>query len=399
MISLSANHQKIIIQMPLLQYGYRLINKFTDNELVQKIGVRKIIIFLACIIIIAITYSGNNHPKPTDIKVVRPVRTIKVEHKIAGQSLSLTGEILAKNEIELGFRIDGKLIERLVSVGDMVTPGQTVARIDPQDAKDNLITAKSNFSAAQALLTQAISNEARQKTLLSKGVVTNARYEDAATQLQSAQSKVEAATANLNQVQSRLEYTNLQVDVAGVITAVMSEAGEVVRTGQAIMRVATDEGRDAVFNVPEQLFQNKPDGDLSVEVSLSLDPRIKTIGRVREVSPQADSLTRTFTVKVGLTNPPEAMKLGSTVTGSVVLSKGSAIELPVMSLNKSSSSPAVWVVDPNSSTVLLRNIKIIGYTQNSIIVSEGLQNGEVVVTAGVHSLYPGQQVKLLDSSK
>ena len=368
----------------LKQYGSRLINKYT------------IITAIIVVIIIAVTNSINNRPILNDEKVIRPVRTVKVEHKIAGKSLSLTGEILAKNEIDLAFRTDGKLIERLVSVGDTVTSGQTIARIDTQDAEDNFTSAKSNLSAAQAALAQAISNEARQKILLSKGVIANAKYEDATTQLQSAQAKVEGATASLNQAQNRLEYTNLQVDISGIITSINAEAGEVIKTGQVIMRVATDEGRDAVFNVPEQLFQNKPESKLPVEVSLSHDPTIKTIGYVREVSPQADSVTRTFAVKVGLTNPPEALKLGSTVTGCVTLNKASSIELPVMSLNKSNSSPAVWVVNPEDNTVSLRNIKIIGYNQDSIVVSEGLQNGELVVTAGVHSLHPGQQVKLQD---
>jgi RND family efflux transporter MFP subunit len=368
--------------MPIIQPGFRLINKYTLS------------IALIFVIAIIIIKSTGDTSKKEDEKLIRPVRVVKVAHKIAGQSLSLTGEILAKNEIDLSFRIDGKLIERLVSIGEGVTPGQIVARLDP---KDNLTAAKSNLNAAQAALDQATSNEARQKILLSKGVVTNAKYEDALSQLQSAQAKVEGAEANLNQAQNRVEYTNLKVDTAGIVTAVKAEAGEIVRAGQAVMRLATNEGRDAVFNVPEQLFQNKPSNDqLLVEVALSHDPNIKTTGIVREVSPQADSVSRTFTVKVGLKNPPEALKLGSTVTGSVTLNKGSAIELPVMSLNKSNSSPAVWVVNPENNTVSLRDVKIIGYNQDSVIISNGLESGELVVTAGVHSLYPGQQVKILE---
>jgi RND family efflux transporter MFP subunit len=372
--------------MPIIQPGFRLINKYTLS------------IALILVIVVIVIKSVGGTSKKEQEKLIRPVQVVKVAHKIAGQSLSLTGEILAKNEIDLSFRIDGKLIERLVSVGDLVTTGQIVARLDPQDVKDNLIAAKSNLNAAQAALDQATSNEGRQKILLSKGVVTNAKYEDALSQLQSAQAKVEGAEANLSQAQNRVEYTNLKVDTAGIVTAVKAEAGEIVRAGQAVMRIATNEGKDAVFNVPEQLFQSKPSNDqLTVEVSLSHDPSIKTTGIVREVSPQADSVSRTFTVKVGLKNPPEALKLGSTVTGSVTLNKGSAIELPVMSLNKSNSSPAVWVVNPGDNTVSLRDVKIIGYNQDSVIIAEGLENGELVVTAGVHSLYPGQQVKILEN--
>lgn len=371
--------------MPIIQPGFRLINKYTLS-----------IILIFIIVTISLKSIGNSSKQEPD-KLIRPVRVVKVVHKIAGQSLSLTGEIVAKNAIDLSFRIDGKLIERLVSVGDLVTPGQIVARLDPQDVKDNLTAAKSNLNVVKAALEQATSNEARQKTLLSKGVITNAKYEDALSQLQSEQAKVEGAEANLSQAQNRVGYTNLQVDTTSVVIAVKAEAGEIVKAGQAVMRIATNEGKDAVFNVPEQLFQNKRSNDLvSIEVALSHDPNIKTTGVVREVSPQADSATRTFTVKVGLKNPPEALKLGSTVTGSVTLNRGSAIELPVMSLNKSNSSPAVWVVNSDDNTVSLRNVKIMSYNHDSVIIAEGLENGELVVTAGVHSLYPGQKVKILE---
>ena len=188
--------------MPIIQPGFRLINKYT-------LSIALIVVILIAIIVIK---STGNTSKKEDEKLIRPVRVVKVIHKIAGQSLSLTGEILAKNEIDLSFRIDGKLIERLVSVGDTVTPSQVIARLDSQDVKDNLTAARSNLNAAQAALDQATSNEARQKILLSKGVVTNAKYEDALSQLQSAQAKVEGAEANLNQAQNRVEYTNLKAD-------------------------------------------------------------------------------------------------------------------------------------------------------------------------------------------
>jgi len=213
----------------------------------------------------------------------------------------------------------------------LVSVGQTIACIDPQDAKDNLSNAKASLNEAQSFLTLSVSNEARQKILLSKGVITNETYENALSQLQSAQAKVDGANASLNQAQNRLEYTNLQMDVAGVVTSTEAEAGEIIKAGQAIISVATNEGLDAVFNVPEQLFHNENKiTNLPVEVSLSHSPNIKTIGIVREISPQADSITRTFTVKVALNNPPKELKLGSTVTGSVSLNQGSAIEIPVM---------------------------------------------------------------------
>jgi RND family efflux transporter MFP subunit len=371
--------------MNKIQYLYRFVNKYTI------IGTILLVVLIISIKLL------NNPKKSEDSEVIRPVRTIVIEHQLTKKSLSLTGEILAKNELDLSFRIDGKLIQRLVSIGDLVSVGQTIAYIDPQDAKDNLTNARASLNAAQSFLTLSVSNEARQKILLSKGVITNETYENALSQLQSAQAKVDGANASLNQAQNRLEYTNLQMDVAGVVTSTKAEAGEIIKAGQAIISVATNEGLDAVFNVPEQLFHNENKiSNLPVEVSLSHSPSIKTIGIVREISPQADSITRTFTVKVALNNPPKELKLGSTVTGSVNLNQGSAIEIPVMALNKSGANPAVWVVDKTNNTVNLRNIKILSYTQDSIIISDGLENGEIVVIAGVNSLYQGQVVKLLE---
>lgn len=128
-------------------------------------------------------------------------------------------------------------------------------------------------------------------------------------QLQSSKSQVEAARATLNQAQNRLNYTDLRSDVAGIVTKTFADAGEVLRSGQAIVKIAT-ERLDAVFNVPEKSFQRKF-VDLSIEVSLSYNPNIKAFGTIRQVSTQADPVTRTFAVKVSLTNPPKEMKLGS----------------------------------------------------------------------------------------
>ncbi|XVN43633.1 MAG: efflux RND transporter periplasmic adaptor subunit [Candidatus Rickettsia vulgarisii] len=238
------------------------------------------------------------------------------------QPLLLTGEIAAKNETSLSFRVDGKLIERSVSLGDKVTANQIIAKLDPQDIKDSLTTAKSNLTAAEAVLKQASSKEARQKALYEKQYATKAQYDKVVQQLQSAKSQVEAAKATLNQVRSRLNYTDLRSDVAGTVTKTFADAGEVIRSGEAIVKIATDEGLDAVFNVPEKLFQRKLK-DLPIEVSLSYNPSIKASGIIRQVSPQADPVTRTFIVKVLLTNPPKEMKLWSTVIGSVISDDGS----------------------------------------------------------------------------
>jgi RND family efflux transporter MFP subunit len=172
----------------------------------------------------------------------------------------------------------------------------------------------------------------------------------------------------------------------------------VVQAGQLIARVAPKGGRDAVFDVPGQLLRSAP-SDPKVKVSLTDDQAVATIGRVREVAPQADPVTRTFEVKVGLTDPPDAMRLGATVIGTLQLDSSPTIEIPAGGLTEFDRKPAVWVVDPSSLAVSLRNVEVLRHNPATVAISSGLESGEIVVTAGVQALHPGQKVRLLGSAR
>lgn len=170
--------------------------------------------------------------------------------------------------------------------------------------------------------------------------------------------------------------------------------GEVVQPGQPVIEVARNDGRDAVFEVPASLLSSLP-ADPDVEVALARDPAVTARGRVREVAPQADPVTRTFQVRVGLILPPDAMRLGSTVVGHVMIDSGPVIEVPASALTRLNDKPAVWIVDPADDTVKLRNVEVLRFSPNSVSVSRGLEAGDIVVTAGVQALHPGQKVRLL----
>jgi RND family efflux transporter MFP subunit len=163
-----------------------------------------------------------------------------------------------------------------------------------------------------------------------------------------------------------------------------------------IVRLARKDGRDAVFDVPAQLLRSAP-GDPRITVSLTDDPKVTAHGRVREVAPQANPATRAFEVKVGLTDPPEAMRLGATVTGRMEVEAAPVIEIPATALTRFNQKPAVWIVDPSKLTVSIRNVEVLRFDPASVAISEGLDTGEVVVTAGVQALHPGQKVRLLGS--
>jgi RND family efflux transporter MFP subunit len=343
--------------------------------------------------LIATTVGGCDKPAPSASEA-RPVRTVTVERGADGETTSLTGHIRAKDQVGLAFRLDGRMIERPVNVGDVVQAGQVVARLDPENQQNSLRSAQADLASAEAALTQARLTFGRQQKLLADGWTTQARFDEAEQALVTAQAQVDSAQAHLRIAQDQLSYTDLSADAPGAVTAVGAEAGEVVRAGQMVVQLARQGGRDAVFDVPEELIRTGP-RDPVVEIALTGDPQVRATGRVREVSPQADPATRTFQVKVGIIDPPEAMRLGSTVTGSIRLSAPPGVEVPASVLTQADGRPAVWVVDPQSQTVSLRNVDVLRYDPATVIVSQGLETGEIVVTAGVQTLRPGQKVRLL----
>jgi RND family efflux transporter MFP subunit len=311
-----------------------------------------------------------------------------------GEPISLTGHIRARTEESLAFRIDGKLIARRVGVGQVVKPGDLIAEVDPQPLQDALRAAQARRAAAQALFDEASKNLERKQILLRQGWSTSAQFDAAEQAYRSAKSAVDATAAELHAAEDKLGYTNLRADAAGAVITTGAEAGEVVRAGQMIVTVAHNDGADAVFDVPASLMR-KVSPDAEISIALSDDPAVHTVGRVREVAPQADPVTRSYGVKVGLTEWPAAMRLGATVTGRTHMQTPGGIELPATALTSVNDHPAVWVVDPRTHEVALRPVEVQREDSASIVATGGLQGGELVVTAGVHALRPDQKVHLI----
>ena len=326
----------------------------------------------------------------------RPVRTTTVEQREVGVPITLTGRIEAEDEVALAFRISGRVLENDRKLGDRLEPGQVVARLESQNERNALRAAQANLVASQGQLTQARNHFERQDTLLKQGWTTRANHDQAKQALQTAESQVDAAEAQMKTAYDLVGFTELKADAPGVVTTVGPGAGEVVQAGQMIVRVARRDGRDAVFDVPAQVIRTAP-SDPRITVSLTDDPKITTTGRVREIAQQADPVTRTFAVKVGLNNPPPEMRLGATVTGRMEIDSVPVIDIPATALTKFNSQPAVWIVDQANRTVSIRNVDVLRYDPARVAVSGGLTTGEVVVTAGVQALHPGQKVRLLGS--
>jgi membrane fusion protein, multidrug efflux system len=335
-------------------------------------------------------------PEEAATPEARPVRVVMVEERAGGDTVSLAGTVQAEATVNLAFRVDGRMIERLVGVGDRVGPGEVVARLDPQDEENALRAARANVAGATGQLVEAQNNYDRQSTLLRDGWTTRVRYDEARQTLETAQSRADAAQAQLYIATNRLSFTELAADTAGVVTAVGAEPGEVVQPGRMVVQVAREDGRDAVFDVPAQVKDRAP-ADPEIEVFLTTDPTVSAIGRVREVAPRADPVTGTFQAKVGLVDPPAAMRLGTTVTGRMQVGVVPGFEVPASALTRADGQPAVWVVDPATETVALRNIEVLRHDPARVIVADGLAAGDIVVTAGVQALRPGQKVRLLGS--
>jgi len=328
----------------------------------------------------------------------RQVRTTVIAEIEGATTVNLTGRIEAEDEVPLAFRIGGRLLENGGKLGERLQAGDLVARLESQNEENQLRAATAALAAAQAQYNQAAGHYDRQRTLFRQGWATRAAYETAEKGKNTAAAQVEAAEAQLSAAEDLLGFTELRADQDGVITTVGPGAGEVVTPGQMIVRVARQDGRDAVFDVPSQVIRSAP-ANPDIMVSLADDPTVKVRGHVREVSPQADPVTRTFKVKVTLENPPEAMRLGATVNGVMTTVQDAVIEVPASALTRAEQSPAVWVVDPANQTVALRPVSVKRFGEYLVAIADGLKAGDVVVTAGVQALHPGQQVRLLESQQ
>ncbi|HEV7406655.1 MAG TPA: efflux RND transporter periplasmic adaptor subunit [Chthoniobacteraceae bacterium] len=311
----------------------------------------------------------------------------------AAKTMTLTGEIRAQVESDLGFRTDGRITERLVDIGDHVAASQVLAKLDPQEQRAAVEAAESDVRAAEAKLRNETSNLERQKFLLSRKVNSPSEYDRAVESFRTAQSSLEAAKAQLGTARDALAQTELRAGHAGTITARNAEIGQAVSVGQRVFVLAHDGPRDAVFNVNESVFGNQPvDRNIPIQIKLISDPGIQTTGKVREITPTLSGAGGTLAVKVGLEKSPPAMSLGAAVLGEGPASTQPAITLPAGSLASVAGRPGAWIVDPGTSAVSARPITIARYETDRVIVSAGLRPGDLVVTSNTQKMSPNQTV-------
>jgi len=339
----------------------------------------------------AVLLSACSKPEPAP-EPVRAVRVVTVGSGSLDAAHEYAAEVRPRIESRLGFRVAGKITRRQAEVGQRVKAGQVLAELDAVDYKLANNAARAQVSAAQVNRDLAAADYKRYKDLRDQNFISSAELDRRDAALKAAQAQLEQAQAQQSAQGNQAVYSTLTADVAGVVTAVEAEAGQVVSAGAPVVRIAADGVRDVVFSVPEDRLGSIKVG-MPVEVSVWASQKRLT-GKVREIGASADVQTRTFLVKVAVEGGAD-LPLGSTVyvVPQVNVAGGMpAIKLPTSALKQDGQTSAVWVLDKATMTVKSQPIQIATADGNAVVIASGLRPGDVVVSAGVHVLSPGQKV-------
>lgn len=324
---------------------------------------------------------------------IRPVRAIKVVTDNADISAEFSGEVRPRIESKLGFRVSGKIISRHVDVGTPVKRGQVLMQLDPQDLVLAQTQAKAGLSAAESNRDLAKAEFKRYQELREKNFVASAVLESKETTYKAAQSSYEQALAAFKNQSNQAAYTSLISDLDGVVTGIDVEAGQVVAAGAPVMRVAQAGEMDVVIGIPEDKV-NTIRAIKNIRVRLWVNPAEEIVATLRELSPIADPVTRTYTAKLALPSTTKNIKLGMTAAVSFVAKNPTAmIKLPMTALFQEKNATFVWVVE--SGAVKMLPVQLAGSSGQDVLLAGGIALGQTVVTAGVNLLKPGQKVTIL----
>lgn len=350
---------------------------------------------LAAAVFAAVFLSACSKPEPST-EPVRAVRTMEVPTGTSQMQHEYPAEVKARVESRLAFRVGGKLVKRLVEVGDAVKPGQTLARLDPQDLQLGQDAARAALAAAKATLDIQEAEFRRYKELREQGFIGSLELERRESTLKAARAQADQAKAQAAVQGHQAQYAELTADAAGVVLGVDVEPGAVVAAGTTVLRVAQDGPRDVVFSVPEdraaglRAAMARKDA-LAVRLTGAQGQMVKA--QIREIGAAADPTTRTFLVKADIGAAP--IRLGQTAT--VLVDEpaiAGVIRLPLAAVFEHQGKSTVWLLDRQALTVSAVPIEVAGADGNLVVVASGIKAGQTIVTAGVHTLSPGQKVRL-----
>lgn len=343
---------------------------------------------------LAMTLAGCSKPVEK-VEEIRPVRAMAMTPAATGTVAEFSGEIRARYESRLGFRVGGKIVQRKVDVGTVVKKGDLLMRLDPQDLQLAQTQANAALGAADSNLSLAKAELARYKELREKNFVSQAVLDTKETAYRSAVATREQAAAALRTQRNQTDYGNLVADVNGVVTGIDAETGQVVAAGTPVVRLAQLGEKEIVISIPEdQVDALRRVTDVSVRTWAN--PKQALPGKLRELSPVADTATRTYTARISIPNAPADVRLG--MTAYVTFSAATAtpmLKVPLTALVQNQGGSAVWIVE--NGTVRLTPVQLAAPSGNDMLIASGINPGQTVVTAGVNLLKPGQKVTVLDA--
>jgi len=348
---------------------------------------------LLALIVLLAAGCGREVPRGED---VRPVRAITLTAVPVSAEAELPGEVRPRVESRVGFQVGGRINSRRVEMGQQVRPGDVLATLDPADFKLSAAAAAAQLNAAKVDRDQQRADIKRFEDLHRQGFISGAELERRRAQLDAAEARYAQAAALADVSTNQAAYTTLRAPAAGLVSAIDAEAGQVVASGQSVVRIAVAGDKEVAIAIPEvrlEQLRRVPD----VRVALWAHAA-ELKGRIREIAPIADPATRTYAARVTLIDPPADVALGMTATVRFATPPSPPIlAAPLTALLREADATYVWRLDRQAMTVEKAKVDVAGVAGNSVILGSGVQPGETIVTAGVHLLKPGQKVRLLDA--
>lgn len=345
-------------------------------------------ILLSLLVLSTITGCSKAEIVKEEIPLVRS-KIVKVDG--TGQGANYSGEVRGRYETQLSFQVNGKIIKRYVELGSVVHPGDVLMEIDGKDIVQTVNSTAAQVASAQSQLSLAEANLARYRKLCEQGAISQAQLDQYQNAYEVSLAAVRQSTAQYSQGSNQLGYSRLVADSAGVISTIGAEAGQVVSAGQSVLTLVQDGEREIEINIPENRIAEMRNTE-QVKVSFWALPGVIVEGKVREISPVADKVTRTYKVRVSLINPLDSVNLGMTANVMVGTStKEQNFTIPLTAIYQTGDVPNVWVI--RDGVVSLRPVKVGVFGDGNIQILEGLQDGEVIVTAGVQKLREGEKVR------
>jgi RND family efflux transporter MFP subunit len=327
--------------------------------------------------------------------IERPVQVQRVAFANGSAAREFVGVVRARHETDLGFRVSGKVVARLVNVGDRVNAGDVIARLDPQDQRLQVESAEAEIAAATSILTQAAADLERYTTLRARGFAAIAEYDRKKSANDEAEGRLTRARRALDLARNQLAYAELKADADGVITATRVEPGQVVAVGQAVAQLAHRGEKEAVVALPETWLGEVRDAKATVRLWVNGEHSLQA--RLRELSPQADPATRTYAARFTVLDADDTVALGMTATVTLVrAAEAHVAKLPLSAVLNRGAGPSVYVVD-DRGTLALKPVTVAAFHADEALVTSGVKDGDKVVTLGVQKLEAGRKVRTVEA--